>query len=115
MKYHNNFYLCQNSWKWLIYTRTQNVNINHNRSTSSDGPSTKKSKFSDPSKHAYPFIPDGADDDESFKKNFALLKEESLKSKPRHEVFKGFTSSNISSTKMNYFGINWNVCGRYFD
>ena len=74
VKYHNYFYLCQNSWKWFIYTRTQNVN---SKSTSSDGPSTK-SKFSDPSKHAHPFIPDRADDNESVKRNFALLKEESL-------------------------------------
>lgn len=66
-----------------IHSRTQNVNRNHNRSTSSDGPSTKKSKFSDPSKHAYPVIPDSADDDESVKRNFSLL---SLKSKPWHEV-----------------------------
>ena len=104
LKYHNYFYLCQNSWKWFIYTRTQNVNRNHNRSTSSDGPTTKKSKFSDPSKHAYPVIPDGADDDESVKRNFALLKEESLKSKPRHEVLKDLLARTFPARRRIIFG-----------
>ena len=39
-------------------------------------------------KHKYPEIPLSADDDVSMRRNFELLKEESLKSNPSHENLK---------------------------
>ena len=63
----------QNSWKWFIYSRTQNVN----RPTPDDSnPPKKRHKLNSMQKHQYPVIPPSADDELSNETNLRLLKEE---------------------------------------
>ena len=72
-----------------MYTRAQNVNRpDHGGESSSSGPPQKRAKADNHAKHTYPVIPSCADDDEANKRNLQLLKEESLKTKPRSEVIK---------------------------
>ena len=52
-----------------------------------DAPQQKKSKTTS-EKHYYPSIPDSSEDEESSKRNLALLKAECLKPKPCHETIK---------------------------
>ena len=62
----------QSSWKWFIYTRSQNVN----RKTD-DGPPRKKSKLESVKKHDYPTLPPpSANDEESDDRNMRRLLEE---------------------------------------
>ena len=41
----------------------------------SAAPPKKRAKIDDPAKHTYPAIPEGADDEESTKRNLELLRE----------------------------------------
>ena len=80
-------YCCiQDSWKWFLYTQTQNVN--KKLSDESESPPKKKIKVESLVRHRYPEIPLSADDNVSMERNLLLLKEESLKSKPSHESVK---------------------------
>lgn len=77
----------QTSWKWFIYTRSQNVN----RKPSDDddaGPSKKKSKLDSLQKHDYPPIPPYANDEISNERNMHLLKEERGRTKQVTESIK---------------------------
>ena len=62
--------------------------IGHDPEGTSTAPPKKKTKIDDPAKHTYPAIPDGADDEESTKRNLELLEGEGLKSKPCSDVMK---------------------------
>jgi hypothetical protein len=55
---------------------------------STTAPPRKRAKIDDPAKHTYPAIPEGADDEESTKRNLEVLKGESQKPKPRSDVMK---------------------------
>ena len=59
----------QEAWKWLIYTRTQNVN--RPKETDDSSPPKKKQKLNI-QKHQYPVIPPSADDEVSCKTNLEL-------------------------------------------
>lgn len=71
----------QNSWKWFIYNRAQNVN----RDNSEAGPVKKKLRTEE---STHPIVPVSANDEESNKRNTDLLRNESLKPKPRYDVMK---------------------------
>ena len=71
--YSLSMYSFQESWKWLIYTRTQNVN--RPKETDDSSPPKKKQKLN-LQKHQYPAIPPSADDELSCKTNLELLQGE---------------------------------------
>ena len=78
-----------------------------------EGPSTappkKKTKIDDPAKHTYPAIPDGADDEESTKRNLELLKGESLKPKPRSDVMKDLLTRTFPIQRVTILNSNSSV------
>ena len=94
----------QNSWKWFIYTRTQNVNRNHDKPTPSDEKNPKRMKVSNTCKHSYPPIPDDANDTEANERNLHLLNEECKKAKPRHEVLKQLIARCTQTTYFKFRG-----------
>ena len=83
-----------------MYTRAQNVNRPTNEG-SSTAPPKKKTKIDDPAKHTYPAIPDGADDEESTRRNLELLKGESLKPKPRSDVMKDLLTRTFPTRRVS--------------
>ena len=73
----------QHSWKWYLYNRCQNVNREVTTQESEDGGARRKSiKLTSKNKHAYPCIPDNADDEASFGKHLDMLTSELAK--PAH-------------------------------
>ena len=53
------------TWKWLIYTRTQNVNRTDKICDDSSPPKKEKEKIRLSTNHQYPAIPSSADDEVS--------------------------------------------------
>lgn len=78
--------LPQNSWKWFIYTRTQNVNWP--RSESDSEVPRKKVKEKSKGKHCYPVVPTNAEDETSNSRNLTLIKDELAKPDPCHDSLK---------------------------
>ena len=79
-------YFPQNSWKWFLYTRDNNVN---RPISESDGEQPKKkAKKESKSKHCYPIVPDNAEDETSNSRNLVLMKEELAKPDPSNESLK---------------------------
>ena len=68
-------------------------------------PTEERAKIDDPAKHTYPAFPEGADDEESTKRNLELLKGESLKPKPCSDAY-------ISSSKGYHLEFKFYRCGR---
>ena len=70
----------QHSWKWYLYNRCQNVNRPLcKEEVESCGGSRKSLKLDSRNKHAYPCVPDHADDDASFGKHLDMLASEMAK------------------------------------
>ena len=79
------FYVLQHSWKWFIYTRTQNVNKG---ARSHLGPSKKKRKVESIDRHAFPKIAKDAEDEISYERHMKRLEEEMDKPRPSTSVLK---------------------------
>ena len=79
----------QNSWKYFIYNRTQNLNRPGSSSMNEDQPSpSKRRKFTNQEKHAYPPLPPLSEDQESFARNQKLLMNEIGKPKANVQILK---------------------------
>ena len=77
------FIIPQNSWKWFIYTRTQNVNRSHD----GNGEPPRKAPKRENKKHSYPEIPPpNVEDDTSNVRNLELLEQELAKTEPSHDI-----------------------------
>ena len=72
----------------------------------SAAPPKKRAKIDDPAKHTYPAIPEGADDEESTKRNLELLKGESLKPKPRSDVMKDLLTRTFPVRRVTILNSN---------
>ena len=67
----------QHSWKWYTYNRCQNINKADSKEETEDGATACKSiKLTSKNKHAYPCIPQNADDDASFGQHLDMLTSE---------------------------------------
>jgi len=78
------FIIPQNSWKWFIYTRTQNINYPHH---DIDGEPPRKVLKQENEKHSYPEIPPpNVEDDTSNLRNLELLEQELAKIEPSHDI-----------------------------
>lgn len=84
----------QNSWKWFLYNRTQNVN--RPPSESDHEPAKKAPKLKDKNRHLYPSIPDSADDNESNQQNKELLLTEFKKENPSNRNIKNLMTRTFA-------------------
>ena len=76
----------QNSWKYFIYNRTQNLN---RAGANEDQPSpSKKRKTINIERHVYPPLPPSSEDNESLTRNKKLLIDEIAKPKPNVQILK---------------------------
>ena len=69
----------------------------------------RRKQIDDPAKHTYPAIPDGAEDEESTRRNLELLKGESLKPKPHSDVMKDLLTRTFPTRRVTIFNSNSSV------
>ena len=92
---HGNF--SQDSWTQFIYTRCQNTN--RKSSSSNSAPAPKKAKLGSTDRHSYASVSVPDDDEEAYKRNVSILKQEVLKPKAQTEVVKNLVRRTFSGRR----------------
>ena len=97
LAYCNITHVLQNSWKWFIYYRCQNVNKPEASGKRSDeGPPKKRLKLASDRAHHF-YAPMHAEDSVSYERNLNLLKQEQSKPRPRVEVLKDLMGQTFTN------------------